>query len=201
MKAKANIVPKTIRINKNGSIKESMSFPTFKFTEIINENWKDSELREMFNTTKFMFAVFKEYDGKYHFENIKFWNMPVNILDNDVKSVWDKTIDVIKKGEIVNSIKSGKRIINFPGMFEEGTMEVYKDGEKINYEIGRELSAYGNYKVVLTDSLGNSRTVNFSIEYQMNGWAIALVVVGVLALGTLVGLVIFNRRKAFKSKK
>ena len=86
-------------------------------------------------------------------------------------------------------------------MSEEGTMEVYKDGEKINYEIGRELSAYGNYKVVLTDSLGNSRTVNFSIEYQMNGWAIALVVVGVLALGTLVGLVIFNRRKAFKSKK
>ena len=65
MKAKANIVPKTIRINKNGSIKESMSFATFKFTEIINENWKDSELREMFNTTKFMFAVFKEYDGKY----------------------------------------------------------------------------------------------------------------------------------------
>ena len=118
MKAKANIVPKTIRINKNGSIKESMSFPTFKFTEIINENWKDSELREMFNTTKFMFAVFKEYDGKYHFENIKFWNMSVSILDNDVKSVWDKTINVIKKGEIVNTVKNGKRITNFPGMSE-----------------------------------------------------------------------------------
>lgn len=115
---KANIVPKTIRINKNGSIKESMSFPTFKFTEIINENWEDSELREMFNTTKFMFAVFKEYDGEYHFENIKFWNMPVSILDNDVKSVWDKTIDVIKKGEIVNIVKNGKRITNFPGMSE-----------------------------------------------------------------------------------
>ena len=105
------------------------------------------------------------------------------------------TLEGVKEGGKVD----GKVVIL--GMSEEGTMEVYKDGEKINYEIGRELSAYGNYKVVLTDSLGNSRTVTFSIEYQMNGWAIALVVVGVLALGTLVGLVIFNRRKAFKSKK
>ena len=118
MKAKANIVPKTIRINKNGSIKESMSFPTFKFSEIINEECEGSKLREMFNTTKFMFAVFKEYEGEYHFENIKFWNMPVSILDNDVKSVWDKTINVIKKGEIVNTVKNGKRITNFPGMSE-----------------------------------------------------------------------------------
>ena len=81
---KANIVPKTIRITAKGRIVESMSFPTFKFTEIINEEWEDSKLREMFNTTKFMFAVFKEYDGAYHFESIKFWNTPVSILDNDV---------------------------------------------------------------------------------------------------------------------
>ena len=74
-----------------------MSFHTFKFSEIINEECEDSKLREMFNTTKFMFAVFKEYEGEYHFENIKFWNMSVSILDNDVKSVWDKTINVIKK--------------------------------------------------------------------------------------------------------
>ena len=115
---KANIVPKTIRVNSNGTIKESMSFPTFKFEEIINETWEDSELREMFNTTKFMFTVFKEYDGTFHFDSIKFWNMPISILDNDVRNVWNKTIEVIKKGEIVNSIKNGKRITNFPGMSE-----------------------------------------------------------------------------------
>ena len=115
---KANIVPKTIRVESNGKIKESMSFPTFKFTEIIKETWEDSELNEMFSTTKFMFAVFKENKNKYYFSGIKFWNMPVEILENDVKKVWEKTIDVIKTGNIVERIENGKRITNFPGMAE-----------------------------------------------------------------------------------
>ena len=38
---KANIIPKTIRVNSKGTIKESMSFPTFKFNEIVNETWED----------------------------------------------------------------------------------------------------------------------------------------------------------------
>ena len=115
---KANIVPKTIRIGVNGLIKESMSFPTFKFEDIVNETWEESELYTMFTTTKFMFAVFREYDGEFHFEKIKFWNIPLDILENEVKKVWEKTITVIKSGNIVREIKNGKRITNFPGMSE-----------------------------------------------------------------------------------
>lgn len=37
---KANITCKTIRVNENNTITESMSFPAFKFTEIIKENGK-----------------------------------------------------------------------------------------------------------------------------------------------------------------
>lgn len=36
---KANIIPRTIRIEENGRIKESMPFPTFKYKEIINQEW------------------------------------------------------------------------------------------------------------------------------------------------------------------
>ena len=36
---KANIVVKTIRIGKNNKIKESMSFPTFKFKELVQEEF------------------------------------------------------------------------------------------------------------------------------------------------------------------
>lgn len=39
---KANIVVKTIRIGKNNTIKESMSFPTFEFKELIEEEWETS---------------------------------------------------------------------------------------------------------------------------------------------------------------
>ncbi|WP_310603604.1 Sau3AI family type II restriction endonuclease [Anaerosporobacter sp.] len=36
---KANIVVKAIRIEKNNTIKESMSFPTFRFKELVKEKW------------------------------------------------------------------------------------------------------------------------------------------------------------------
>ena len=94
----ANIVPKTIRIQKSGNIKESMSFPTFKFTEIINEEWDTSELREMLEPTKFMFVIFQENDnGEYIFERIKFWNIPAEDLEQ-VRIVWEKTVATIKAG-------------------------------------------------------------------------------------------------------
>lgn len=42
---KAGIVPKTIRVQSNGKIKESMSFPTFDFIELSQEDvWEESEL-------------------------------------------------------------------------------------------------------------------------------------------------------------
>ena len=94
----ANIVPKTIRVQKNGTIKESMSFPTFKFTEIIKEDWETSELREMLEPAKFMFVIFKEnYSGEYVFERVMFWNMPAQDLE-EVEKVWERTVDVIKAG-------------------------------------------------------------------------------------------------------
>ena len=42
---KAGIVVKAIRINSNNSITEHMSFPNFKFTEIVKETWEDAKIR------------------------------------------------------------------------------------------------------------------------------------------------------------
>jgi hypothetical protein len=126
---KANITCKTIRVNENNSITESMSFPAFKFNEIIKEDWENSKLRNTFNETKYLFVIFKERQGVFYFEGIKFWNMPLSILDQDVRRVWEKTIEVIKTGNIVKSQKrlsNGKLIIfnNFPGMSENPVAHV-----------------------------------------------------------------------------
>lgn len=94
----ANIIPKTIRIQKDGKIKESMSFPTFKFTEIIQEEWETSALREYIEPAKFLFIIFEEReDEKYVFERIKFWNIPAEDLD-EVRKVWERTVATIKEG-------------------------------------------------------------------------------------------------------
>lgn len=94
---KANIVVKTIRINKNGKIKEHMSFPTFKFTELVDEKWEDSYMYELFSSTKFLFVVYQETeDGEYVLDHAQFWNMPYDDLEKEVKQVWNKTKFVLR---------------------------------------------------------------------------------------------------------
>ncbi len=129
---KANIVPKTIRINSKGRIVESMSFPTFKFCEIINQEWENSDLYNYFETTKFMFAIFVERNGKCYFDGIKFWNMPQNVLDNEVKKVWEQTVEIIKSGKIVKGIKNNRRQTNFPSMNKNPVCHVRPHGRNAN---------------------------------------------------------------------
>lgn len=126
---KANITCKTIRVNENNTITESMSFPAFKFAEIIKEKWENSILRKTFSETKYLFVIFKEKNKIFYFEGIKFWNMPLSVLDNEVRQVWDKTINIIKTGNIVKSQKrlaNGKLIVynNFPGISENHVAHV-----------------------------------------------------------------------------
>lgn len=94
----ANIIPKTIRVQRNGRIKESMSFPTFKFTEIIKETWEDSQLRNYLEPAKFLFIIFREtQNSQYAFERVKFWNMPAADLE-EVQRVWEQTVKTICEG-------------------------------------------------------------------------------------------------------
>lgn len=94
----ANIIPKTIRIQKNGHIKESMSFPTFKFTDIVKEEWEESELRTYLEPAKFLFVVFREdNNGDYILKKAFFWNIPLQDLE-EVKKVWERTVHIIKEG-------------------------------------------------------------------------------------------------------
>ncbi|WP_434797379.1 Sau3AI family type II restriction endonuclease [Terrisporobacter vanillatitrophus] len=113
--AKANIKFKTIRIEKNGKIKEHMSFPTFKYKEIIEEEWHNSSLRNLFEEQKYLFVVFR-YDENdvLRLDKIKLWNMPVSILDGEVKYTWEETIRVIKAGVKIE-YKGSRAFDNLPG--------------------------------------------------------------------------------------
>ena len=125
---KANIIPKTIRIEENGRIKESISFPAFKYTELINQNWEDSDLREQLETTKYMFFVFKKIKGEYIFKGIKLWNMPETDIESSVMEMWKKTYNTVKNGNIVKTVVNGVRKTNFPGMSENEVCHVRPHG-------------------------------------------------------------------------
>ena len=66
------------------------------------------------------------------------------------------------------------------------------------FTIRQELKEYGNYEVVVTDKLGNSRTYSFTLEFQMNGWAITLIVLGLATLAGLTATIVMKRKRLFK---
>lgn len=96
---KAGIVPKTIRVRRDGTIKESMSFPTFDFIRLSQETeWEESELYNYLAPTKFLFVIFQEDEhGKLVFDRVKFWNIPVEDLE-EVHRVWARTAEAIRRG-------------------------------------------------------------------------------------------------------
>lgn len=123
---KANIKIKTIRLNKNNKIKESMSFPAFKFMDIAEQEWEESDFYRELSETKFLFVVFKEVeDKKYILKGCQFWNIPYEDLNVDVKSVFEKTKQVILDNNIIDSTNKCKRVrTNFPKASENRVSHV-----------------------------------------------------------------------------
>lgn len=105
---------KSVNLEWNNNLKESMSLSAFKYEDIYNETWDNSSLKQYFSESIFIFVIFKKDFSVVYFEGIKFWKMPINILENDVKKVWLHTKSIIEKGTIVNYIDSrGRSISNF----------------------------------------------------------------------------------------
>lgn len=114
---KAEIQVKTVRLKENNLPKEDISFPTFKYKELINEDWENSAFKEILEH-KFLFIFFQFENEKLVLRNVKFWNMPYNDLLK-AKKVWTKTKQIVTNGEIVKAVKTDKngkeaRVTNFP---------------------------------------------------------------------------------------
>jgi DNA mismatch repair endonuclease MutH len=121
---KAKIVIKTIRIGKNNKIKESMSFPTFKFKELIQEEWETSTFGTYLSETRFLFVVFKfDENDELLLKGCQFWNIPYNDLENEVQKVWNRTKQVLIDGLQV-TVKNGKNTNNFPNASENPVCHV-----------------------------------------------------------------------------
>jgi DNA mismatch repair protein MutH len=114
---KAEIIVKTVRLKENDLPKEDISFPNFKYEEIVNQDWEESDFKDILEH-KFLFVFFQFENEKLVLKKVKFWNMPYLDLI-EVEKVWAKTKEIVTKGEIVKEIKTNKngkeiRFTNFP---------------------------------------------------------------------------------------
>jgi len=102
---KANVELKTIRLERNGNLKESMSFKQIQYTEIVNECWENSYWLETL-TKRFFFVVFqKDRNGKLRLKKVMFWAMPVSDLEI-ARKFWEDTRAKILANEFDDFIKA-----------------------------------------------------------------------------------------------
>jgi DNA mismatch repair protein MutH len=136
---KANIEIKTIRVEQDNNIVQSVSFPAFEFTKIYNENWINSEMKDIVER-KFLFIFFKNIGENYVLDKIIFWNMPFNDR-KEVRKVWLRAKNIIQNGNIFKDYERDKlgkkrysikgnpiRLNNLPKMSENKICHVRPHG-------------------------------------------------------------------------
>jgi DNA mismatch repair protein MutH len=86
----ADIEMKTVLLNEVGKLKEHMSFPNFKYLEIVDLQWEDSDFCERLER-RFLFVVFqKDNRGLERLKKVFYWNMPF-VDREEARRVWEET--------------------------------------------------------------------------------------------------------------
>lgn len=103
---KADIEVKSIILEPNNTLRESISFPAFDYKALAKEKeWGQSELKQMFEK-RFFFVIYKKNGaGDKILKKAMFWTMPYNDLNREARWVWEETIKRIKKGQYDNMPK------------------------------------------------------------------------------------------------
>lgn len=135
---KANISVRTVRIEENNRIKESISLDAFEFKDLIQENWESSALRNYFEETRFLFVSFKRKRGELFLDGATFWSMPNKDLDGALFECWQRTKDTIIEGINFTLRETGSGTIienNLPKMSENPVAHVRPHTHKRAYSL------------------------------------------------------------------
>ena len=144
---KANIKVKAVRVENNEKIVESMSFPPFKFLDIVKEEYEDSAFHEYFEETKLLFVVWKKDDDVYRLQGSILWHMPYEDLEIVARREWEKYKKTIEQGIRLEKYidKVGKICFknNLPKMTETEIIHVRPHAQKAAYRFNNG-EEYGN---------------------------------------------------------
>ena len=132
---KANIVVKSIRLEENGTMRESMSFPPFKFIELADQKWEDSDVYEYFSETKFLFVVYRRQGEEYVLKGARLWNMPAADLDGTVREGWEEVQRIIKEGVRFTVNPDGRISNDLPGKKDNRIIHIRPHATRSAYRL------------------------------------------------------------------
>lgn len=126
---KANIVFKTVRLDVNGQPKEAMQFGPVHFDTLLDGEWEDSQLYELFADTTYLFVVLQEdADGVLRLEKVKLWVMPDADLEGEVHKMWERLRKVVSEGVELVKLKNRTKN-NLPKSSESPVCHIRSKGE------------------------------------------------------------------------
>lgn len=173
--AKANIIVKAIRIEENGTMRESSSLPTIKFKELVKEKWEDSTLYKYFDETKFLFVVYKKINGKYCLTGSQIWNMPHQDILKAEKG-WLEIQKIIKEGveltpcykkHIITSVKN-----NLPKKGSNEVIHIRPHANK-SYYVFQDGKCHGSGKISDSDELPDGRRMTIQSFWLNNTYLLS----------------------------
>ena len=111
-----------------------MPLPTFRFKEIVCQEWEDSDLYQLLSETKYLFVLFYKKGENYFLKKALFWNM--NELDIDiVGEEWTMVKDTIINGVEFYHQPNGTIKNNLLGSSESTIIHVRPHTAKSAYKL------------------------------------------------------------------
>ena len=104
---KAGVKAKTMRIKRNGVPKESISFPTFDYCNLVVCEFDSSDFRN-YLAQKYLFVVYREDDrekGVFRLAEVMFWQMPdADLLE--ARRCYEEMRRRVREGHAERSVRS-----------------------------------------------------------------------------------------------
>ena len=132
---KANIVVKAIRLEENGAMRESMSFPPFRFLDLASQEWEESDVYAYFSETRFLFVVYRRRGREYVLRSARFWNMPRADLEVTVREGWEAVRRTIREGVRFSVSPNGTISNNLPGKGDNRIIHIRPHAAKSAYRL------------------------------------------------------------------
>lgn len=144
---KANIRVKTIRLEENDTIRENMSFPPFRFMDLVTEEFDDSTLKGYLDEMRLFFFVWKKDGDVYRVKGCQLWHMSYEDLNTKVRREWEAYKRIIQYGvyfeKMIDSNGKVSFINNLPNKSETEVIHVRPHATKAAYRFNNG-EEYGN---------------------------------------------------------
>jgi len=95
---KSNTTLKVIKLEEDGNLVQSVSFPHFEYLDLVKQEWLESDFYDDLTSGRFVFVAFRTKGNSSVLEQFKFWTFPDEHLEF-AELFWERVVMLVKEGK------------------------------------------------------------------------------------------------------